>query len=69
MGRLWNPPKKDTSYPKTKKKPQQDGRKGTIMIKSNLISAVWVTHKLENNNTKEVLPLLEVLNPTSGFPA
>ena len=29
------------------------------MIKSNPILARWATHKLENNNTKEVLPLLE----------
>ena len=29
------------------------------MIKSNPVSARWATHKLENNNTKEVLPLLE----------
>jgi len=27
------------------------------MIKSNLIAAIWVTHKLENNNSKEVLTL------------
>ena len=50
----WNPPKikkKDTPHPKTKKKPKQDGKRGTIMIKSN-------PHKLKNNNTKEVLSLL-----------
>ena len=29
------------------------------MIKSNPIPARWATHKLENNNTNEVLPLLE----------
>ena len=28
------------------------------MIKSHPIPAGWVTHKLENNNTKAVLPLL-----------
>ena len=39
------------------KKLQQDG-KGSIMIKSNAIPTLWVTFKLENNNTKEVLPLL-----------
>ena len=33
------------------------------MMKSNPIPSGWMTHKLENNNTKEVL------NPTSGFPA
>ena len=31
---------------------------GTIMIKSNPIHTRWVTHRLENNNTKEVLALL-----------
>ena len=50
--------KKDTPCPKTKRKPEQDGRKGVIVIKSNPISAGWVTHRLENNNTKEVLTLL-----------
>ena len=53
-----NPPKKDTPRPKTKRKLQWDGRRGTITIKSNPIPTSWVTHKLENNNTKEVLPLL-----------
>lgn len=38
----WNPPKKDASCPKTKKKPQQDGRRGTIMIKLNTILTGWV---------------------------
>ena len=32
-GGCQNLPKKDTSRPKTKKKPQRDARKGTIMIK------------------------------------
>ena len=50
--------KKDNLYPKTKKKPQKDGRRGTITIKSNPITTRWVTHRLENNNTKEVLALL-----------
>ena len=54
----WNIPKKDTPCPKTKKKPQQDGRRSTIMIKSNPIPTRLVTYKLENNNNKEVLPLL-----------
>ena len=48
--------KKDTLYPKTKKKPQQDSRRGAIMIKSNPIPPRWVTQKLENNDTTEVLP-------------
>ena len=52
----WNPPKKDTQSPKTKKKLQQDGRRCTNMIKSNCIPRGWASHDLENNNTKEVLP-------------
>ena len=40
------------------------------MIKSNIIPDGWVTNKLENNNAKEVLPLLmKILKPMSGFPA
>ena len=54
--RTLEPTNKDT-LPKTKKKPQ-DGRRGIITIKSNPIPAGWVTHKLENNNTKDALPLL-----------
>ena len=54
---MLEPPKKDTPCPKTKKKPQQDDRRGTITVKSNSISAGWVTHSLENN-AKEVLALL-----------
>ena len=47
--------KKDTLHSKTKKKPQQYSRRSTILIKSNPIPAGWVTHKLENNYTREVL--------------
>ena len=50
--------KKETPCPKTKKKLKGDGRRGAIMIKSNPIPTRWATHYLENNNTKEVLPLL-----------
>ena len=50
--------KKISPHPKTKKKPQWDGRRGSTMIKSNPIPARCVTHKLENNNTKEFLQLL-----------
>jgi len=57
-GGHWDPPKKDTPHPRTREKLQQDGRRGTIMIKkSNPIPTRWVTHKLENN-TKEILALL-----------
>ena len=54
----WNPPKKNTSHSKTKKKPQQDSRRDTITTKSNPIPVGWVNHRLENNNIKEVLTLL-----------
>ena len=49
--------KKDTPYPKTKEKPQRNDRRGAITIKSNPMTAGWVTHKLENNYTTEVHPL------------
>ena len=48
--------KKDILHPKTKKKPQQDGRRDAIVIKSNPIPIGWATHKLENNYMAEVLP-------------
>ena len=48
--------KKDTPHPKTKEKPQWDGRRGAI-TKSNPVTAGWVTHKLENTYTTEVHPL------------
>ena len=47
--RHWNPSKKDKPRPKTKNKPQRDGRKGTIMIKTNPIPTGCMTHKLENS--------------------
>ena len=56
-GRCWNPPKNVTPHPKTKKKLQLNRRRYAITVKSNPILASWVTHKLENNNTK-VLPQL-----------
>ena len=33
-------------------------QEGTIMIKSNPTPSQWANHKPENNNAKEVLPLL-----------
>ena len=57
----WNIPKKkknNTPHPKTKKKTKQDSRRSIVTMKSNLIPIGWVTHKLENSKTKEVLPLL-----------
>ena len=49
--------KRYTPHPKTKEKPQWDGRRGAITIKSNPITAGWVTHKLENTYITEVHPL------------
>ena len=41
-----------------KEEPQWDGRRGIITIKLNPITTRWVTHRLKNNNTKEILALL-----------
>ena len=49
--------KKDTQHPKTKENPLGDGRRGAITVKSNPITAGWVTHRLENTYTTEVHPL------------
>ena len=57
IGGCWNLPQKEIPRPKTKKL-QQVGRRDAITIKLNLIPARWVTHRLENNNTKKVLALL-----------
>ena len=54
--KMLEPTKKDPLQPKTKKKPQWDVRRDTVTIKSNPIPATWVTHRLENNYTTEVLP-------------
>ena len=35
-GECWIPPKKDTLHPRAKENPQQDGRRGTTALKSNL---------------------------------
>ena len=50
------PSKRDILHPKTEKKPQQDGRKGAFMIQSIPIPCRWVTHKVENSYTAEVVP-------------
>ena len=46
--------KNDTPHPKTKEKPQWEDGRGAITVKSNPITAVWVTEKLENTYTTEV---------------
>ena len=58
MLKLKKKKKKDVPHPKIKKKLQQDGRKSAITTNSNFILTRWVNHKLENNNVKEVFPLL-----------
>ena len=62
--------KKDTPHPKTKEKPQWDGRRGAITMKSNPITTGWVTHKLENTYTLKSTHWSEGSEPhvTSGFP-
>ena len=55
--KLWNLPKRYL-HPKTRKKSRWDGRRGAIIIKSNPISAGWVTHKLQNSYTAEVFLLV-----------
>ena len=62
----WNPPKKDTPGPKRKKK--RDGRRGTITTKSNPTPAGWVTHKLENSNTKKSSHCCEGSEPHITLP-
>ena len=57
-GGCWNTGNSDTLLQKAKKKSQGDGRKGAILIKSNPTPTEWMAHKLENDNTKEILPLL-----------
>ena len=57
-GGCWNTPKKDTLHPKTKKKPHWDGLRGCSHDQIKPHTRWWVTHRLENSNTKEVLALL-----------
>ena len=47
---------RDTLHPETKRRPQKDGKRSEIMIKSNPVLPELVTHKLENNYTMNVLP-------------
>lgn len=51
-------------HPKTKKKPQQASRSGTITVKSNPAS-----YKLENNYTISSPIRSKVLNPTIRLPS
>ena len=58
----WNPPKRGTTRPKTKKL-QRDSRRGTIMIKSNPTPIGWVTCKLDNNNTNTETQPIDAFTP------
>ena len=49
------PTRKDNLHPKMKK-PQQDGRSGTIRIKSSPILTGWALRKQEANYVTEILP-------------
>ena len=49
---------KKISMSKDKEKAAARWQEGHNMIKSNPVTAGWVIHKLENKNTKEVVPLL-----------
>ena len=67
-GGHWNLPNKAPPSTKTNKL-QQDGRRDTTTIKSNPIPAKWVTHKLDNNNTKEGLHCYEGSEPNVRLPS
>ena len=49
--------KKDTPHRKTRENPQWDDRTGAITVKSNPMTAGWVTHRLVYTYTTEVHPL------------
>ena len=49
--------KEGAPRPRTEEKPQWDGGRGSIRVKSSPITAGWVTHRLANTCTTEVHPL------------
>ena len=55
--------KNDTPCPRTKEKLQRDGRRGTIMLKSNPIPAGWVT-QTEDPQYQRNSPTAKDLGPT-----
>ena len=67
--RILGATRNDTPHPEIKEKPQWNSRRGTIMIKSNPIPTKWVIRKLENSNTKEILPLLQRFGPHIRLPS
>ena len=60
---------KDTPHPKTKEKPQWDGRRGTITIKIKSHNC-WVGDSQTGEQLYHRSPSsgVKVLSPTSGFP-
>lgn len=58
-GGCWNTARSDTPLQKAK----WDGRKGTIMIKSNPTPIGWVTCKLDNNNTNTETQPIDAFTP------
>ena len=62
-GGHWSLPKKDTPCPKTKKKPQRDGRRSTIMIKSNPMPAGGQWYH------RSSCTVVKAQNPKSGYAA
>ena len=61
--------KKDTPHQKKKEKPQWDGRRGAIRVKSNPITGGWVTHKTGKHLHHRSPPTgVKVLSTTSGCP-
>ena len=60
---MLEPTKRDILHPNSET--QGDGRRGTIMIKSNPILATWAVHKLKNYE-RSYPTGVKVLSPTSG---
>ena len=56
-GGCWNSPKMCHSQIQRRNHNEMVGG-GTVTIKSNPVLPGWVTHRQENNNTREVLPVL-----------
>ena len=56
-GRHWNSPKKIPRIQRQRRSYSEMVRRGAITVKSNPITAGWVTHGLDNTYTTEVHPL------------
>ena len=67
-GGCWNPPKKNIPVSKHKGEAAKRSRSGTITLQSNPTPARWVPHTVENNDTKQVLTLLQRFQAPHHFP-